>query len=364
LIEWINALPNRVVSIDIPSGLQADLLAPQYGAIVQADITLTIEIPKRSMLFPENDCFVGRMVIVPLGLDTEYEINQPCDWYFNEDREVAPLLLERVKYSHRGIRGNLQVVAGSAGMMGACMLVSYAAMRTGVGKVTACVVDSGLQAMQTAVPEVVCKAGYGSTELERFEQIQGSTAMVVGPGMGTGNGATSLLNEWLNTPATPAIIDADALTVISREGWLSRLPLSTILTPHVGEFDRLFGKHENHFDRLETQINKSKELGIFIVLKGAHTRVTTPEGQVYVNSTGNPGMATAGSGDVLSGMIGSLLAQGYKAQDAALLGVYMHGLAGDLAAEARSMDAVIARDIIEFIGDAFTHLRGLIQPRD
>jgi NAD(P)H-hydrate epimerase len=218
--------------------------------------------------------------------------------------------------------------------------------------------------MQTAVPEVICKTGFGTTALERFEQIEGATALVMGPGIGTGIGATSLINEWLNAPAMPTIIDADALTILAREGWQSRLQHNTILTPHVGEFDRLFGKHENHFDRLETQMQKSKELGIFIVLKGAHTRITTPDGQVFINSTGNPGMATAGSGDVLSGMIGSLLAQGYIAQDAALLGVYMHGLAGDVAAEARSMDSVIARDIIEFIGDAFTHLRGLNQPGD
>lgn len=364
LIAWINTLPNTVVSIDIPSGLQADLLAPQSGAIVEADITLTIEIPKRSMLFPDNDCFVGRMVIVPLGLDSAFEQEQPCDWYFVDDMEVAPLLRARSKYSHKGMHGHLQVVAGSTGMMGACMLVSYAAMRTGAGKVTACVSDSGLQVMQTAVPEVVCKTGFGSAELERYEQIQGSTALVMGPGIGTGSAAKSMIHEWLDTAGTPAIIDADALTVVAREGWQSRLQPNTILTPHVGEFDRLFGKHENHFDRLETQLLKSKELGVFIVLKGAHTRITTPEGQVFINSTGNPGMATAGSGDVLSGMIGALLAQGYSAQDAALLGVYMHGLAGDVAAEARSMDAVIARDIIEFIGDAFTHLRGMNQTGD
>jgi NAD(P)H-hydrate epimerase len=237
-------------------------------------------------------------------------------------------------------------------------------MRTGTGKVTACVSDSGLQVMQTAVPEVICKTGFGATALERFEQIEGATALVIGPGIGTGSGATSLIKEWLSALAMPTIIDADALTILAREGWQSRLQHNTILTPHVGEFDRLFGKHENHFDRLDTQLQKSKELGVFIVLKGAHTRITTPEGLVFINSTGNPGMATAGSGDVLSGMIGALLAQGYSAKEAALLSVYMHGLAGDVAAEARSMDAMIARDIIEFIGDAFTHLRGMNQTGD
>jgi NAD(P)H-hydrate epimerase len=198
--------------------------------------------------------------------------------------------------------------------------------------------------------------------LERFEQIVHASALVIGPGIGTGSASTNMLNEWLNSASLPAIIDADALTILAREGWLSKIPAQSIITPHIGEFDRLFGKHENNFERLQTQLNKSKELDIFIVLKGAHTRVSTPEGLLYINSTGNPGMATAGSGDVLSGIIGGLLAQGYEPLHAAMLAVYMHGLAGDVAAEARGADSIIARDIIEFIGDAYTHLRGINHP--
>jgi NAD(P)H-hydrate epimerase len=247
-------------------------------------------------------------------------------------------------------------------MMGACMLVAYAAMRAGTGKVTACVAENGLHVMQTAVPEVICKTGFGAAELERFEQIVHASALVIGPGIGTGSASTNMLNEWLNSASLPAIIDADALTILAREGWLSKIPAQSIITPHIGEFDRLFGKHENNFERLQTQLNKSKELDIFIVLKGAHTRVSTPEGLLYINSTGNPGMATAGSGDVLSGIIGGLLAQGYEPLHAAMLAVYMHGLAGDVAAEARGADSIIARDIIEFIGDAYTHLRGINHP--
>lgn len=362
LIALINELPNRVVAVDIPSGLQSDELEKQSGSIIQADITLTIEIPKRSMLFEENDRYVGKMVIVPLGLDVDFEIEQDCDWFFVDDREVAPLLHERNKYSHKGMHGHLQVNAGSAGMMGACMLVAYAAMRTGAGKVTACVAHNGLHVMQTAVPEVVCKPGFGSAELERFVKVESTTALAIGPGIGTGSAPTSMVEEWLRSDAHCVVIDADALTIIARENWISRIQSQSIITPHVGEFDRMFGKHENHFQRLRTQMKKSKELGIFIVLKGAHTRISTPEGLLYINSTGNPGMATAGSGDVLSGMIGGLLAQGYAPLHAAMLGVYMHGLAGDVAAEARSMDSIIARDIIEFIGDAYTHLRGVNNP--
>jgi NAD(P)H-hydrate epimerase len=168
-----------------------------------------------------------------------------------------------------------------------------------------------------------------------------------------------VLDGWLSSPNVPTVADADALNLLSREGWLKRLPANSVITPHVGEFDRLFGSHANHFDRLQTQLQQSKALNVIIVLKGAHTRITTPDGRIYINSTGNPGMATAGSGDVLSGMIGGFLAQGYEPLHAALLGVYMHGLAGDVAAEARGIDSIIARDIIEFVGDAYQHLRGI-----
>jgi hydroxyethylthiazole kinase-like uncharacterized protein yjeF len=362
LIAAINALPNRVVAVDIPSGLQADLLEPQSGSILEADITLTIEVPKRSMLFAENDGYVGKMVVVPLGLDADFENEQGCDWMMIDDREVAPLLRDRMKYSHKGMHGHLQVNAGRVGMMGACMLVSYAAMRAGTGKVTACVAENGLHVLQTAVPEVICKTGFGLNELESFQQLKQASALVIGPGIGTGDGPTSMIDAWLKSGQSNAIIDADALTILAREGWTSRIPSNSIITPHVGEFDRMFGKHDNHFERLQTQQKKSKELGVYIVLKGAHTRISAPDGQLYINSTGNPGMATAGSGDVLSGMIGGMLAQGYEPLQAALLGVYMHGLAGDVAAETRGMDSIIARDIIEFIGDAYMHLRGIHNP--
>jgi NAD(P)H-hydrate epimerase len=192
-----------------------------------------------------------------------------------------------------------------------------------------------------------------------FEDVEGATALVIGPGCSTTTEATNMIDTWLSVSKLPAIVDADALNIIAHEGWLKRLPQRCIITPHVGEFDRLFGKHNSSFDRLQTQLKMSSELKIFIVLKGAHTRITAPNGFVYFNSTGNPGMATSGSGDVLSGMTGSFLAQGYEPLDAAVLGVFLHGLAGDFAAESRGMDSMIARDIIEFIGDAYLQLRSV-----
>jgi NAD(P)H-hydrate epimerase len=241
--------------------------------------------------------------------------------------------------------------------MGAAMLASYSSMRAGAGKVTACIPDCGLHILQTSVPEVLCKSGAGENVCRHFEVVEGATALLIGPGCSTAPEVTELIDTLLRKCKLPAIVDADALNIIAREGWLKRLPQRSIITPHAGEFDRLFGKHYTCFDRLQTQIKMSREFKIFIVLKGAHTRITAPNGLVYFNSTGNAGMATAGSGDVLSGMIGSFLAQGYEPIDAALLGTFLHGLAGDFAAESRGIDCMIARDIIEFIGDAYIQLR-------
>jgi NAD(P)H-hydrate epimerase len=261
------------------------------------------------------------------------------------------------KYRHKGTRGHLQIVAGSRGMMGAAMLASYSSMRAGVGKVSACVPNCGVDILQTSVPEVICRSGFGENVCEHFEAVEGATALVIGPGCGTAPEVTKMIDTWLRTCKLPVVVDADALNVIAREGWLKRLPMGSIITPHAGEFDRLFGNHHSSFDRLQTQLKMSQELKINIVLKGAHSRITGPNGYVYINSTGNAGMATAGSGDVLSGMIGSFLAQGYEPIDAALLGNFLHGLAGDFAAESRGIDSMIARDIIEFVGDAYIQLR-------
>lgn len=358
LIKEINLLSNPIVSIDIPSGLNADLLREQDGAIINAEITLTLEVPKRAMLFPENDSYVGKLVIIPLGLDPEFADNEHCSWMFVDDLDTVQLLRPLDKYRHKGTRGHVQVIAGSRGMMGAAMLSCYAAMRTGAGKVTACIPNCGLELIQTALPEVICKTDVGRNVCEKFDVAEGATALLIGPGCSTGAEATQMIDDWLKKSRLPVVADADALNIIAREGWLNRLPTGSIITPHVGEFDRLFGTHLSNFDRLETQAKMSHELKICIVLKGAHTRITAPNSFVYINSTGNPGMATAGSGDVLSGMISSLLAQGYEPLEASLLGVYLHGLAGDVAADARGMDSMIARDIIECIGDAFIHLRG------
>jgi hydroxyethylthiazole kinase-like uncharacterized protein yjeF len=363
VIDAINSADCTVVALDIPSGLQADLLEPQQGAIVRAKLTLCIETPKRSMLFAENYPFVGSMYLVPIGLDGAYQRETPCDWHYYDEMNAMSDVKLRSKFEHKGDFGHLGILAGSKGMMGAALLCNYAALRSGVGKVTAQVPACGAAILQSSVPEAMAIEDAHDACFTTMRLPDTCNALSIGPGLGRNEVTVDALNQLLTTIAVPCVLDADALNCMAGSD-LKRLPDHAVLTPHAGEFDRLFGKHTTSFDRLQTLIVKAKELNAVIILKGAHSITATPSGEVFFNSTGNAGMATAGSGDVLCGMIGSLLAQGYEPTVAARLGVFLHGLAGDVACEARGSEAMIARDIIEFIGDAYQqihHLRHTIR---
>ena len=358
VVEAINTSERTVVAVDIPSGLQADVLEQQVGSIVKATITLCIETPKRAMLFAENYPFVGSLFLVPIGLDGAFHRETPCNWYYYDEMNAMADLKVRSKFDHKGNFGHLGIVAGSKGMMGAALLSNYAALRSGVGKVTAQVPGCGLTLLQTAVPEAMAVEDANEEFFTGVRLPQGCSAYSIGPGLGRHEVTANALVQWLKSMDVPCVLDADALNCLSEKD-LTCLPQLAVLTPHVGEFDRLFGKHESSFDRFHTLLAKARELQVVIVLKGAHSITATPSGEVFFNSTGNAGMATAGSGDVLCGMIGALLAQGYEPITAARLAVFLHGLAGDVACEARGSEAMIARDIIEFIGDAFQQIHHL-----
>jgi NAD(P)H-hydrate epimerase len=358
LIDVINDAPCKVVAVDIPSGLQADLLEFQQGAIIESAITLCIETPKRAMLFAENHTYVGTMYIVPIGLDGQYHRETPCAWHFYDEMNAMVDLKVRSKFDHKGTYGHLGLVAGSKGMMGAAILSTYAAMRTGLGKMTVQVPGCGLSLLQNAVPEAMALADVHEEYLTQCALPETCNAIAIGPGLGINAASAGALREILAKQSLPIVLDADALNNLSGDD-LRAVPKHTVLTPHPGEFDRLFGNHDSSFDRFSTLAKAARELQLVIVLKGAHTITALPDGEVYFNSTGNPGMATAGSGDVLCGMIGALLAQGYEPSVAARLAVFLHGLAGDAASEARGMEALIARDIIEFIGDAYQQIHHL-----
>ena len=357
LIKYLNDNNAIRIAIDIPSGLFADggqqsmfiahssqLIA---HSIFKADYTLSFQFPKLAFMFPENDAFVGRWEVLDIGLHKDFIDNvETLNFYTTEDMAM-PILRKRTKFSHKGTFGHALLVAGSSGKTGAALLAAEACLRTGVGLLTAHLPKDALLPMQIYLPEAMTSIDKSETYCTEIDDIIPYTAIGVGPGIGKNTETATLLKKIIQEATQPLVLDADALNIISENPtWLSFLPDNTILTPHPKEFERLFGKTNDSYERLELQRKMSVTHNIIIVLKGAHTAITFPNGTCFFNSTGNPGMATAGSGDVLTGMILSLLAQRYTPQEAALLGVYLHGKAGDDAANEIGENSMIARDII------------------
>jgi len=316
-------------------------------SIFKADYTLSFQFPKLAFMFPENDAFVGRWEVLDIGLHKDFIDNvETLNFYTTEDMAM-PILRKRTKFSHKGTYGHALLVAGSSGKTGAALLAAEACLRTGVGLFTAHLPKDALLPMQIYLPEAMTSIDKSETHCTEIDDIIPYTAIGVGPGIGKNAETATLLKKIIQDATQPLVLDADALNIISENPtWLSFLPDNTILTPHPKEFERLFGKTNNSYERLELQRKMSVTHNIIIVLKGAHTAITFPNGTRFFNSTGNPGMATAGSGDVLTGMILSLLAQRYTPQEAALLGVYLHGKAGDDAANQIGENSMMARDII------------------
>ncbi|MDX2002002.1 MAG: NAD(P)H-hydrate dehydratase [Chitinophagales bacterium] len=353
LISYLNQLPNRRIAVDMPSGLMTD--GPSSGVIIKAHRTLAFQLPKLSFLMPDNAAFVGDWSVLDIGLSKTFikEVNTP--FYYTTAEDIQ--LKQRAKYSHKGTYGHALIIGGSIGKIGAAVLSTEACLRAGSGLVSCCAPSVGLNVLQTTVPAAMVVMG-GENYLTNLPELTAFNAIGVGPGMGTHTDTASLLYSLLNAVKVPLVLDADALNMLAvNPNLLELLPKNSILTPHPKEFARLFGETRNGFERLNLLREKSSKYGCIIILKGAHTSISSPEGEVWFNSTGNAGMATGGSGDVLTGIITGLLAQGYLPIEAARIGVYLHGLAGDLAAKETSMEAMIASDIIAYLGKAFLSLQ-------
>jgi NAD(P)H-hydrate epimerase len=298
-------------------------------------------------MFPEYDAFIGKWEVLDIKLHKDFIDNvETLNFYTTED-VVKPIIRKRTKFSHKGTYGHALLVAGSTGKTGAALLAAEACMRTGVGLLTTHLPKDALLPMQVYLPEAMTSIDKSNTHCTEIKDILPYTAIGIGPGIGKNEETVTLLKKIIQEAMQLLVLDADALNIIAdNPTWLSFLPDNTILTPHPKEFDRMFGMTNNSYERLELQRKMSVVHNIIIVQKGAHTSITFPNGTCFFNSTGNPGMATAGSGDVLTGIVLSLLAQRYTPQEAALLGVYLHGKAGDVAAEKLGMESMIARDII------------------
>jgi len=357
LVDYLNQLPHKIISIDLPSGLFADEHTPGE-AVVCADKTFSFERPKQAFFFPENAARVGEWAFGGIGLHPDYEQKTETKFNFLTPKDAAALHRPRKKFSHKGSFGHALLVAGSFGKMGAAVLAAQACLRSGVGLLTMHTPRSGNIILQSAVPEAMVSADHRAKYWAEVPDLHGYSSLGVGPGIGKEPETALALQSLFQSFHQPMVIDADALNLLSENpDWWDHIPKGSILTPHPKEFERLFGKSENDFLRNELQCKKAQEHGIFIVLKGANTAIACPDGACWFNATGNPGMATGGSGDVLTGILTGLLAQGYEPKASALLGVYLHGLAGDLAAAADSQEALIARDIVEYLGEAWLELR-------
>jgi ADP-dependent NAD(P)H-hydrate dehydratase / NAD(P)H-hydrate epimerase len=360
VIQKLNILPNLRISIDIPSGLFGESMKEvDRECIFRADFTLALHAPSLSFFFSENQDFTGDWDVLPIGLHPEIMEELPSSYYYLTQSFIAGLLKSRKKFSHKGTYGHALLIAGCYGMMGAAVLASRACLRAGIGLVTTHVPRFGYSIIQTSVPESLVSIDESDIIFSCYPDLQGFTAVGVGPALGCRTNTGKAMLRLIEDVKVPLLIDADGLNLLAENPeWLTKLPENTILTPHPGEFDRLAGLSNNGSTRNALQIEFSKKYKVIIVLKGAHTSITLPDGTCYFNTTGNPGMATAGSGDVLSGIVLSLLGQGYTPGDAALAGVYLHGLAGDQAAEAGSEESLIAGDLVDFIGEAYRFIKG------
>ena len=359
VISYINRQQARVVSIDIPSGLFADKSSiDSGGAIIEADITLSFEFAKKAFLFAENLPYVKQWEIMKINLHPDFVNSVERSDFLMLKKDVQKLIRYRRKFDHKGMFGHALLIAGSYGKMGAAVLASEACMRTGAGLLTTHIPKRGYHILQTAVPEVMCSIDPSSTVFSEVPKLDDYNAIGVGPGLGQDKQTQNALKLLIQNSGIPLLFDADAINILGEnKTWISFVPKGSIFTPHPKEFERLAGKSSNAFDRDKLQREFSVKHGVFVVLKGYSTAISCPDGTCYYNTTGNPGMATGGSGDVLTGMILGLLAQGYNSLDACRLGVYLHGLAGDIATENLGYEASLASDIIGHIGTAYLEMR-------
>lgn len=346
IIHFTNQLPHPKVAIDLPSGLFGDTIAQPHQVILQANYTLTIQFPKLALFFAENEPYIGTWHIIDIELHPQALKETPSSYHYITPEMVAQIHKKRKRFSHKGSYGHLLLYAGSKGMAGAALLATKAALRTGAGLVTLYSTQNNRMIAQTSIPEAIFT--------HKTPHTTPYDAIGVGCGIGKKSKSIKKLHRLLSQTDQPLVLDADALNIIAQERHLlHQLPHNSILTPHPKEFERLFGTTKDSTQMLSKAIQKAKEHQLYIVLKTAYSIILCPNGECYFNTTGNAGMATGGMGDVLTGIITSLMAQGYTSKESAILGVYLHGMAGDIALHKQSQESLLPSDLIKSIGSAF-----------
>ena len=354
LIQKLNFQSSPKVSIDIASGLFSENNDENKGIIFQPDHTLTFELEKLAFQFPENQQFIGGLKVLSIGLHSDFISNEKTDYFITDEFTVKLMHKKGNSFAYKNTFGHALLVTGSTGKMGASVLCSKACLKSGAGLVTAHIPKNGNQILQVSVPEVMTISDSSLDSVSDKIDISSYQFVGVGPGLGQSKDVLIVLINILAQSKNAVVIDADAINVLADHSELIQtVPDGSIFTPHLGEWRRLVGEWQGAHHRLKLAKEFCATHKVFVVLKGAKSAVVCPDGEVYFNSTGNPGMATAGSGDVLTGILTGLLAQGYPSKQAAILGVYIHGLAGDFALQNGSRESVIASDIIDQLGSAF-----------
>ena len=350
-INFIAESVATVIAIDIPSGMYADK-SSLFNRVVVANYTLSFQLYKLAFLMAENESYFGEVHALDIGLHEQFAADEPAVFEMVDNEMIRQTYQPRKQFAHKGTYGHALLYAGSKGMMGAAVLAAKACLRSGVGLLTVAVPELGSNILQTQVPEALC---ISDSDEKFMEYCWHKKAVIgIGPGWGTGTLAVEVLDNVVEKWKGQLVMDASALQYLALYPAKQKMLIAnTILTPHPKEFDRCFGDSDNDFGRVELAMQKASELKIYIVLKGHHTLIATPAGKGYFNNTGNAGMAKGGSGDVLTGIITGLLVQGYNPLQSCMLGVYLHGLAGDIAAEKFSQEAMLPGDIILNLGEAF-----------
>ncbi len=359
LVRFINSSAATTISIDIPSGLMTeDNTTNVRQNIVQADLTLTLGQRKLAMYMADNTDYLGEVVVLDIGLSRDYMEKFKSPYSLLEECDIRRMVRQRSKFAHKGMMGHVLLIAGSYGMCGAAILAGRSVLRSGAGKLTIHSPRCNNDILQVAIPEAVIDHDDDDIVVSKFVDANNYSAVAIGPGLGRHSATAAALLAQIRDTQVPLVLDADAINLLGiHRQWIDLLPHDTILTPHPAEFDRLTGGVSNgSFDRLSKAVETATRLHVYVVLKGHYTALCCPDGEVMINSTGNPGMATAGAGDVLTGIIVGLLARGYSQREACSLGVYVHGLAGDIAKDHLTEESIIASDLIACLPQAFKQL--------
>ena len=359
VVDWINQSGVEVVSIDLPSGLLSEENGDNTGSVIRATYTLTLEFPKLSLFFSENGPFFGNWEVISFGLSEKAIDETKTKLFFLDQESVSAILKRRKIFSHKGSYGHGLLLSGSKGKYGAAQLAAKGALRAGLGLLTTHLPEAGSNILQIALPENMTSTDPGKDFITGLPDLDKYSALAAGPGIGTNIKTQEVVSQLIEQVKVPLVLDADALNILAQNpAWIKKLRFETILTPHPVEFDRLSGialkSDEERFFMGEQFV---ASYGVILILKGAFTRIFFPDGTVCFNSTGNPGMATAGSGDVLTGILLGLLCQGYSPREAALLGVYLHGKSADLRVGSSAEESLLAGEIADYLGDAYASLK-------